>query len=243
MEETQPQESPRRRGRPSKRVRGWVEHYVRRETLLSGGGSVALLLFGLFTLYLTFWIWYGVLWFIAPTLVGWWIPVTYSGILITAGAIVVLLFVAHYTADREELEHLEFETGPGVTVAVNVLRAVGYGHLSVALGPKYARSYVKVLSVICLIAPQSLDASWQLAQRARRTRRIDVDGCARVLAMLHEAGGKVTLGQLGRGLPGIDWETMLPLLRDMNGVVFLFQEHPGLTMAEHLKNEIAAFEG
>ncbi len=242
-DESLPGAKPRRQGgaaggKPPKRVLVWVENYVRRERLFSFGGAAGLLLFGLAALWLTWWVCFWILGFVWFSLLNDVVSLSHGGLIALTWFVMALLFVAHWTTDRAELEHLEFETGPGVRATVAVARLAGYGHLVAGLGPKYAASYVKILAVLCLIAPQSLTAAVKLARRGARIGQLDVDACARVLTVLLREDGRVPFADLGRSIAGIDWETLLPLLRDIDGVVFLFNDPAGLTLASHLREEI-----
>lgn len=227
--------APRKKG-PPKRVVRWVEQYVRRETILCRAGAAFLFLFGLFALLVTYWFWFLVVTiFLAG--IG---PQSWMLRFVVAGVLTALMFVAERMADHDELERLDVENDSGTRVAIYVARVSGYGYLSPAFSAASAHAAVKVASVILLIAPRTLMTSVRLLKRSFRVSKMDIDGCARVLTELCEASGKVTFDDLSKSVRGVHWGELLPLMRDILGVVFLFTPPPGLTIADHLRDEIVA---
>lgn len=238
MDETLPNVRRQKRKEPPKKVVRWVERYVRRETELSIVGAILLFLVGLVALVVT----YGVWLFVVNIFTKGLFPLALTTRLTIAAAIVALLFVADRMADHEELHRVDVETDGGTRIAVHVSRVTGLGYFSPASRARSAGAFVKVLSILFLIAPQALRNSVRLAKRAARVRKLDVDGCARVLTELVTADGKVTFDDLAKRIRGVDWNTLLPLMRDVLGVVFLFTPPEGMTIADHLKEEIVDFK-
>lgn len=236
MDDVLPETRARKKKGPPKQVVRWVQQYVRRETILCRAGAAFLLLFGLFALFLTYWFWFGIV-TIFMAGIG---PKSWMLRFAIAGVLTALLFVAERMSNHDELERLEVESDSGTRVAVYVARVSGYGYLSPAFSAASAHAAVKVASIILLIAPRSLMTAVRLLQRSFRMSKMDVDGCARVLTELCEASGKVTFHDLSKSVRGVNWDQLLPLMRDILGVVFLFTPPPGLTIADHLRDEIVA---
>ena len=60
---------------------------------------------------------------------------------------------------------------------------------------------------------------------------------APVLAKLIRSQSRQSIEQLFRDLPEVDLETVIPQLRDIDGVVFLSSEPVGLTTAPRLNED------
>ena len=215
------------------KAREWLAHKVRQETILCSLSAAALALLGAVVVYLTFWIVYGVIWFGFS-----WLGPSHQTILLASGLVVVLLFVGNASTDREYLEELEFETGDHVAVTVAVARFTGSGWALALTGPQMAHSFVKILVTILYTGPRMLTVAWRLWKRAGRLKRIDVEGCARVLRMLLLAEGRVPFRTMFENDATLDPHELLPQLREIDGVVFLPSEPPGLTLAPFLVEEI-----
>ncbi len=216
------------------KLKDWLESKIRQECWLSVSGSIGLILLGSFVTFLTFWIIYGIAGFVGLSLFS----VSHNGLLVFSGIIVAVLFIANAISDREHLERLEFEKGPGVTATIWIGRLTGHGMTAAFVGPKNFSSFVKILSTIILSGPRLFALAWRLAYKAARLRRMDIATCARIISMLTKKESKIPITKIVAKFSNIDPQIVFPQLRDINGIVFLLKEPIGLTITPGLVDEI-----
>jgi hypothetical protein len=75
-------------------------------------------------------------------------------------------------------------------------------------------------------------------RRFRRLRRIDVGGCARVIALLHAAVKRQSFSEIVERLPGLNPVNVFDDLRYIDGVLFLSREPSGLMLDTEVRSEL-----
>lgn len=217
----------------------WLRQKGRRESLLYLLGAVGLVLLGAFVVYVTFWIVYAIVWFGFDAL----IPHSHSTRLIVSAVVLILLFVGNATTDRRYLDKLEIEMDPVSKFVRRAAIVTGYGWASVLAGPKSMHSFVKVLTSLLFVGPRLMTAAYHLTRRVLRLRTRDDDTCGRVVASLFAAGKRVPFAELLRQHRQLDSEAIIEQLHDIDGILFLTSDPPGMSLGSELRQELAAWTG
>ena len=220
-------------GKPKKRnkVRLWLEDRVKRDANLSIAAAVGLLLFGAFVTYITFWITHGIVLFTVFRTSSLSDSTPYY---FTSGFL-ILLFIANLFSDREHLENLDFETGGSARVTIAVGRKLGLGSMAaIFAGPKNVQSVIKIVSTIILSGPRLITLAWRFLLKAKRLKTMKTGSCAKIISLLIKQQTRISLSELYDQNSEIDLQTVIPQLQDIDGVVFLLEEPPGLSVAPRL---------
>lgn len=156
--------------------------------------------------------------------------------MVSSLVIVGLLFAANIVSDREHLENLEFETGDRITISVGIGRALAMGPTMAAAfaGPKNFGSFIKIISTIVLSGPRLFTVAWRFVLKARRLKETKTGSCAKIISSLIKQQSRISFVALSEQHPTIDFQAIIPQLEDIDGVVFLMEEPPGLTVASRL---------
>ena len=108
------------------------------------------------------------------------------------------------------------------------------------LFPRDPRDVVNIFKMIidCLfLGPRLVLHPIHIWRVAGRLGRLDVDSCARVLGILAQAGGKVPFVDILHFVPDLDQRVFIQL-RDIDGVLFLEVDPPGLTLKPELRETL-----
>jgi len=81
-------------------------------------------------------------------------------------------------------------------------------------------------------------AAIRLFGKCARLRRIDIEGCGAILSALFAARHKVSFQEIVNAIPWINPVTVFPQLHDINGIIFLAADPPGLTLSKEIREEI-----
>jgi len=233
-----------------------IASWLRRRTRATGVfrilGVFALLLLALIFSFATFWVVFGIAWFVFV----WISPLSFEVLLIVSGVALVLLFVLSFFTDHRRLEgemlsasaespRIVFRSGglaggfmlnplsggPGM-----LFRGGGFAPL-VLLNPVV---YLKLLSYLLLSGPRFFMAAFRLMLQVIHGAGFDAEGCAAVLAHLCETEGRTPFKEAVRALPADrDVPKVLEQLRTLPGVVFLMKsDPPGLTLTEEFRQDL-----
>ena len=71
-----------------------------------------------------------------------------------------------------------------------------------------------------------------------RMKGLDLEDCARVFGVLHATGRRQSFAQILEQLPGLNPVIVFEHLRSIEGVLFLSNDPPGLTLHPDLKEEL-----
>lgn len=157
---------------------------------------------------------------------------------ITTGGILAILFVWQFTIGRAHREEWHFSGKPTGAADVAIRVITGSPFASFALDPAAGMMFVRMLSTLVLCGPRFCVLAWDLVKRGRRLQRMNVPGCAAVLTILVKRQSRVSIEELLRELPRENLAEILPQLADIDGVVFLSTDPPGLTVAPRLQEEV-----
>jgi hypothetical protein len=199
------------------------------------GVAVAGVAGGLFAYLLTFAFTYGAIFFISLTVLHWSLGVC-LGITL---ALMVALFFGNLTTAREYLESYSFTTGTASDKVVTFyVPQVGLASTVNPLAPDSAHSYLKMFVSVLYTGPRLLMGAVHNLRRAKRLATIDVDGCAGILSFLLEREKRASLVEIAAAFPGRSLEALFPQLAELQGVLFLKSEPPGLSLSTDLRREI-----
>lgn len=95
---------------------------------------------------------------------------------------------------------------------------------------------------LLFITPMLLESAASVFKHWRRLGRIDIDRCARALAVLHRDLEKTPFATLEKSLPGEDLPSLLAQLWWLDDVQFISSGKQGLILTEQARIELAAEE-
>ena len=217
----------------------WLRQKGQRDSLLCALGAVGLALLGIALVYFTFWVVYAVVWFGFD----WITHLSHSTRLIVSGVVVVALFIGNATTDRRYLDKLDFEMDASAKFVRRAAIVTGYGWLSVMAGPKSMHSFVKVLTSLLFVGPRLFTAAYHFARKLLRIRARDDASISSVLDSLFTAGKRVPFTELVQKHPELDSDATIEDLHDIDGILFLTSEPPGMSIGSELRNELSAWQG
>lgn len=214
-------------------VEAWLKTRLAEETRVGWLGAAGLMLAGVVVTWLTFWFGYAVLWLAAHD----WLPHVVR--LLLAGAGVVLLFVGNARTDREYLEEYSFTTSASDNRVVTLfIPGVGFGSNINPLAPDSLHALIKSITSILYSGPRLCHAAFRLYHKTKRLRNLDTGITAWVLAMLLQRPGRLPFAEIAAQMPEHDPAEVFPPLRDLEGVVFLSEEPPGLSLTAEFRGEM-----
>jgi hypothetical protein len=221
---------------PQIEMERWLRKTVNTGRVASILGAFGLLVLAAGVLFVTFWIAYFVI-FLA---VNWIVPLSPAVHLGLTAVAMVLLFIGNALTDRRYLESVSFTTGTFADKPVTIyVPGVGLGSTINPLAIDSAQSYVKTIANILCTGPRLLTAVPRLLGRARRFSGLDIEGCAAVLAHLANEDGRVPFAKLAAEIPaGHDVSDVLTQLREIDGVMVLKSEPPGMSLGTELRKEL-----
>lgn len=216
-------------------VAPWLEQRLRSARAAHRLGAVGLLAVAAVVLLVTFALIYAALWFTFGLHTE-----SDEVILWVSLAALPLLFVGNATADRRELETFSISTGTFHDRPVHIdIPLLGGGSTVNPLAPDSAHSFVKMIASILCTGPRLTAAAFGVLGKVRRLGAVDVEGCAGVLAFLAAQDGRVPFAAVVPAVPrGHDVAAVLTHLQEIDGVMLLKSEPPGLSLESDLRAEL-----
>ena len=198
------------------------------------------LLGGLLILYVSFWVAYGVIWFISHSL----FVLSNRIILLAAGGFMTVVVFVGAKQNWQNLDPLEQQVRLAEQMDIrlspwNPYRAAYNTDAVKAVGFE-VRSVASTINCILCGGVLLCLGSLRKLHRFRRLRRIGVSGCARVIALLQSAGRRQSFAEIVEKLPGLNPVNVFDDLRYIDGVLFLEREPSGLTLTPELKDELSS---
>jgi hypothetical protein len=171
---------------------------------------------------------------------GYLLPVEdYAGY-ISAG-ILVLLFIGNQRTSREYLTEYSFSTGTANDKIVSLyIPGAGIGSTVNPLAPDSMHSYVKVITDLLYTGPRIIICGMKKINRLFHLMKLDISGCAEVISVLHNAGGKVSFTEIAERVDGLnpDLSRIFDDLRYTDTVIFLTNDPPGLVLKSEFRTDI-----
>lgn len=206
--------------------------------MAAGIGS---LLSGLLILFISFWVTFDVLWFISHS----FYPLKNRVLLLIAGAFMVVVGIVGAKQNRESLEPLERQVKLAeemdITLSPYNRYGMSYTTNAMSAGAFEVRSMASVVNYILCGGVLLVMGSVRNLRQYQELQRLDMNSCARVIALLFSAGKRQSFAEILEKLPGLNHVRVFDDLRWIEGVHFLASEPPGLVLLPELKEEIAGF--
>lgn len=219
-------------------LRSWLKKKqsgARALKLLAAIGSMAA---GLLVLFVSFWVAYGVIWFISFS----FYRLKHRVILAIAGAFMALVIAVGARQNRQSIEPLDRQNALARDMDITLTPWTRYGMSYTTNAAKAAEFEIRsVASVVNYILCGGVILLLGGVARFRefwRMKGLDLEDCARVIGVLHAAGRRQSFAQILEQLPGLNPVIVFEHLRSIEGVLFLSNDPPGLTLHPDLKEEL-----
>lgn len=202
---------------------------------------VGSLLSGLLILFISFWVTFGVLWVISHS----FYPLKSYVLLLMAGGFMVLVAIVGAKQNRESLEPLERQVKLAeemdITLSPYNRYGMSYNTNAISAGAFEVRSMASVVNYILCGGVLLVMGSVRNVRQYQQLQQLDLNSCARVIALLFAAGKRQSFAEILEKLPGLNHLRVFDDLRWIDGVHFLVSEPPGLILLPELKEEITEF--
>lgn len=219
-------------------VQNRLNRNIRTRMVLHTVTLVVCFLGGLLILYGSFWVTYGILWYLSHSLV----PLANHTLLLLAGAFMTLVVVVGARQNWEELELVQREVRIArdldVTLTPYSRHGLSYRTDVMKAGVFEVRSIASVVNFILCGGVKLVFGSGRTLRELRRLKNIDKGECARVIQLLHMMPGRQPFEEIVKRLPGLNPVKTFDDLRYVEGVLFLANEPSGLTLLPEFRAEL-----
>jgi hypothetical protein len=106
--------------------------------------------------------------------------------------------------------------------------------------PQTMGSLIRLVAAIWLISPQLMKAGLDNLRRARRLQQLDLPACATIISMMLGKNKKVSFQEIMSAYPHLDVCRVAGQLLELDGVVPLREDPPGLTLTADLRHDLLA---
>jgi hypothetical protein len=216
-------------------IKTWLTRRIRARSVQSLVGGFLTLLGGCVVLAAT----WGLCYLVSLVALGTWIG-HHDWVHSVVGLIVIpVLFVGNARTSREYLSQYSVTTGTASDQVVHFyVPGVGMGSTVNPLAPDTIHTGVKMIADCLYVGPRIVVSAFRQFRKGLHLRRIDVEGCAAVIAVLQARGRKMSFQEVVNSIEGLDPATVFPHLQEIEGVVFLNAEPGSLTLTSELKQEL-----
>jgi hypothetical protein len=159
------------------------------------------------------------------------------GIVAVSSMFIVLLFRGNARTSREYLGTLPRRNYPGPGLGLLGLPGALISLLA------YPGASARMTADVLFTGPRLVVIALSNARKARRLLTWDTEEGARVLSVLLAEGSKVSLAELSVQAGVTDPARAFPQLRDLDGVVFMASDPPGLSLTGELRAELCRAAG
>ena len=157
---------------------------------------------------------------------------------IAAGLVTALLFACYHVVAEHFTEDFEIELSANTRVKVTVAQYTDYGWTQMFEGWHFLLFFLRIVSAVLFLGPQTVSAGVRQIQRARKLLTLDIAGCSQVLGFIASWREKVPFKVLRNKLPELELPRLLSQISYIDGVVFRKSDPPGVSLAPHLRDEI-----
>lgn len=224
-------------------VKAWLRRRNRAAMGWNLAGAVGLMLAGVVVLYVSFWVCYGVIWFVSSP----FLPVSHGVRLLLSAGFILLVVVVGARQNWEDIDPLRQQVRMAKDMDITFSPFNQYGVSlktdAVKAGAFEVRSIAAVCNAVLCGGAKLLIGGVRSLRRFWRLRSLEVDGCARVLALLAAQGRRQSFTEIVQKIPGLNPVRTFDDLRYVEGVLFLSNEPPGLTLHPDLKAELSTRTG
>ena len=219
-------------------VQTWLYKTIRAALAWNLVAMAGCVLGGLVILYVSFWVTYGVIWFVSH---GFY-PLRHDTILLITAAFMTLVVIVGARQNWEDLDPLQrgvrLAKDMDITLTPYTRYGMSYNTNAVKAGAFEVRSMASVINYVLCGGVKLLLGSVGKLCEVRRLKAVDVAGCARILLLLQMAPGRHSFEDIVGKLPGLNPVKAFEDLRHVDGVVFLSSEPAGLTLLPELREEL-----
>ena len=218
-------------------LKRWIAREKSQLVLQNSGLSLFMLIAGLIVLFLTFWLTYAVIYggstgvsAASELLFRKRLSLSHEARLVCSAVFTGLLVFQYFRTDPfhwgdypaddyKTVPGLAYHTGPTGALAMMLI---------------HSGASANMIADILLSGPRLFFGSFKIAAQARRLRQADMDGCARLLAILFQRPAAVPLEELANA----GWVPWLQQLRQFDGVRVLTK---GVALSSELRTELGEF--
>ena len=222
----------------NEQVINWLRSKLKTERLWRLAAMSGSLLAGVLILYVSFWVSYGVVWFISSSL----FPLKHQVILLLAGAFMTLVVVVGARQNLADLDPLQRQVRMAKEMDITLTPYSRYGMSYKTDALKAAvfevRSVAAVVNYILCGGVKLIFGGVAQWRRFRRLATVNLSAAAQVLGLLYAAGKRQSFAQIVEKLPDINAIKVCSDLRFVEGVLFFSSDPPGLALHPDLKEEL-----
>lgn len=223
----------------------WLRKKAASETATGALFTAGCLVLGGIVLVITYFLTYAIVWFgfnfgvsgFSELIFNHRLHLPHAGIVAVSLAFLALLFWANQRISREYLDSY-----PRRDCATPLAGLTGLTGSLISL-LAYPGASTRMITDLLLTGPRLVMIAWSNAGKSSRLTRMDIEACARVLAVLQQEAGRVSFAELTSAARLANPEVIFRQLRDLDGVVFLREEPIGLSLTSELREELVGLSG
>ena len=217
------------------RIIEWLGQKIRTQFQLGLLFGVLNLLAGLAILAIT----WGLVYIISLFALGPWFGYSHWICPMVSWIIIPLLFWGNATTSREYLMEYSVTVGTVSDEVVNFyLPGEGIASNVNPFAPDTIHSVVKMITDCLYTGPRVIMSGIKSFQRAKELRHFDVQACGRVIFRLLKAHKKLSFQEIVADVEGINPNQVFWQLKNIEGVIFLQVDPPGLVLTQTLRQDI-----
>lgn len=222
----------------TEQVEAWLKRRLNTAVTLKLVAMGASLFAGLLILFMSFWVWYGVIWFVSHS----FCRLSHPAMLLISVGIMSLIVIVGARQNMDSLDPLgkqvRLAQDMDITLTPHTRYGMSWDTNAVNASAFEMRSMVSIINyVLCGGVLLVLGALGKL-RHARRLCRVDVPGCAQVVTLLYRAARRQSFGEVVEQAPGLNPVKTFDDLRWIEGVLFLSTEPAGLILHPEMRSEL-----
>jgi len=222
-------------------VHVWLRRKLRAAIAWNAVAVAGCFLGGLLVLYVSFWVSYGVIWFIFHS----FFPHPHRTIVLIDAVFMTIVVIVGARQNWEDLEPLQREVhlarDMDITLTPYSRYGISYDTNAVKAGVFEVRSVASLINFFLCGGVKLVFSSRAKLRQLRRLKAIDVEACARVILRLQMLPKRQSFHEIVENLPGLNPVKTFDDLRYVDGVLFLSNDPPGLTLLPQLRDELNLF--
>ena len=219
-------------------IKTWLKRTLRTTMTWNAVAMVGCFLGGLLVLYVSFWVSYAVIWFISNA----FFPLVHHTILLITTGFMALVVIVGARQNWEDLDPLARQVrlaqAMDITLSPYTRYGMSYNTDAVKAGVFEVRSLASVINFILCGGVKLVFGAVGKLRQFRRLKSIDVEECARVITLLLTTPKRQSFQEIVEKLPGLNPVKAFDDLRYIDGLLFLSNEPPGLTLLPELRTEL-----
>ena len=104
------------------------------------------------------------------------------------------------------------------------------------------QTFIRMAMALIFCGPKAAQAGFAMLSKIQRLKKMDYDGCTLVLLLLLSRDSRIPYSEIKTRIPRLDTLTVFGQLEDIDGILFLDSDPPGLSLSEALRREISIFK-